>query len=117
MGVTICGASLRMELDVEMVDARDETPETPETALGAYGFLGGARLERSEGASETGRVTSRRMSSISGPRCGRMGPDWAVCVEAGRAGGVIVDASTEEGVFEAIGMTFVARSLAVLIDA
>ena len=89
-----------MELDAEMVDARDETPEIPDAVLGAYGALGGARLERSEDASETGRVMSRRMSSISGPRCGRMGPDWAVCVDAGRAGGVMVDAATEEGVFE-----------------
>jgi len=89
-----------MELDADMVDARDETPEMPESVLGAYGALGGARLERSDRASETGRVTSRRMSSISGPRCGRMGPDCPVCVEVGRVGGVIVDAATEEGVFE-----------------
>jgi hypothetical protein len=89
-----------MELDADMVDARDETPEIPENALGAYGALGGSRLERSEGVSETGRLTSRRISSISGPRCGLMGPDCAVCVEAGRAGGVIVDAATDEGVFE-----------------
>ena len=75
IGVTICGASLRMELDAEMIDARDETPEMPEAVLGAYGALGGARLERSDGVSETGRETFRRMSSISGPRCGRMGPD------------------------------------------
>ena len=75
IGVTICGASLRMELEVDMVDARDETPEMPEAVLGAYGFLGGARLERSDGVSETGRETSRRMSSTPGPRCGRMGLD------------------------------------------
>jgi hypothetical protein len=100
MGVTICGASLRMELDADMVDALDETPDTPDRVLGAYGALGGARLEASERASETGRVMSKRMSSISGPRWGRMGPDWPVCVETGRAGGVIVDAATEEGVFE-----------------
>jgi hypothetical protein len=89
-----------MELESEKVDARDETPEMPETVLGAYGALGGSRLERSDGASETGRVIFRRMSSIPGPRCGRMGPDWPVCVDTGRAGGVIVDAATEEGVFE-----------------
>lgn len=100
MGVMICGASLRMELDVETVDAADETQEIPDLVLGAYGALGGTRLETSESASETGRVTSRRMSSISGPRCGRTGPDWPVCVESGLAGGVIVDAATEEGVFD-----------------
>lgn len=100
MGVMICGASLRMELDVDIIEALDETQDIPDLVLGAYGALGGARLEASERASETGRVISRRMSSISGPRCGRMGPDWPVCVEAGRAGGVIVDAVTDEGVFE-----------------
>ncbi len=70
--MTICGASLKNELLVEIVDARDETPDR---WLEAYGVLGGTRNE--EGASEMGRERSNRIS-ISGPLWGLTGcPDDA----------------------------------------
>jgi len=64
LGVTICGASFKNELLVDIVDAREEIPDTPDRELCAYGALGGIKIE--DGASEAGLTKSSRMS-ISGP--------------------------------------------------
>lgn len=68
--VTICGASLRKELLVDMVEALEETPETPDFELPAYGIFGGTR---NDGASETGLEGSSLISSSGPSRVGRIG--------------------------------------------